>query len=130
MTENVTVGSWYIPTHQITSVQARTVHVGILHEKANHDKNASSREMQNSSIAHVGIGSTSEDDNTTSTTPIIVVLSSIFGVFDLSHGRKNRGCFIMTLRFSPLLIDAMKSNENKETSSDFHCCVMNNSNIK
>jgi hypothetical protein len=40
---------------------------------------------------------TSEDDNTTSTTPMFVVLSLIFIVFDLSHRSKNRGCFTMSV---------------------------------
>jgi hypothetical protein len=47
-------------------------------------KYESAREMQNSSIAHIGIGSTLEDDNTTSTPPIFVVPSAILGVFDIS----------------------------------------------
>jgi hypothetical protein len=69
----------------------------------------SAREMQNSSIAHFGIGSTLEDDNTTSTPPIFVVPSAILGVFDLSHRSNNRGCYIMSARLSSLLIDAMKT---------------------
>jgi hypothetical protein len=66
--------------------------------------------MQNSSIAHIGIGSTLEDDNTTSTTPIFVVPSAILGVFDLSHRSNNQGCLIISMRFAALLlIDAMKT---------------------
>jgi hypothetical protein len=83
----MTVGRWYIPTHHVTTVQARTRREILdYHEKtSNHGKNASPREMQKSSIAHIRIGSPLEDDNTTSTAPILVVLSSIFGVFDLSQ---------------------------------------------
>jgi hypothetical protein len=117
--------SWYIPAHHVTSVQARTRRE-ILHcttEKTkNHRKNASPREMQNSLIAHIGIGSPLEDDNTTSTELIFVVLQSIFGVCNLLQSR--------VFYFNPSFPSSEnRCNENKETSSDFHCCcVKNNSN--
>jgi hypothetical protein len=68
----------------------------------------------------------SEDDNATSATPFFVVLLTIFSVFDLSHEQKSRKLH----KFSKILPATERRNENKETSSDFHCCVTNKLHVK
>jgi hypothetical protein len=110
MTVNYTFGSWYKTLHAQESgtnptrpgswykpYMARNQRTGtytprnaakcwtIITRRQNHEKIASPREMQSSSIAHIGIGSPLEDDNTTSTALIFVALSLILGVFDLSQ---------------------------------------------
>jgi hypothetical protein len=126
-TGNVTVGSWYIPTHHATSVQARTRR-DMAREGKSGKRSKSAREMQNSSIAHIRIGSTLEDDITHfHTTNLCGSFSDPWRLRSLSQEEQQLRVFD---NLDEIICAIDRRNENKETSSDFHCCVTHNSNIK